>query len=91
VVSSLISSALVIRSLKRFIRIVDRNSSAWTMVEESTNKNQYSFNVVDLWSSCLFGFLEKDKILSLCPMMTMHSWPIVFTRLNALYSVVDPT
>ncbi|XP_066250595.1 protein furry isoform X1 [Euwallacea similis] len=68
----------------------DRNSSAWTigLVEEGSNKG---FNVVDPWSLCLFGFLEKDKILSLCPVMTMHSWPIVFTRLNALYSVVDPT
>ncbi|CAG9770963.1 unnamed protein product [Ceutorhynchus assimilis] len=75
--------------------LADRNSSTWTMglVEEGSNKNPhaYNFNVIDPWSICLFGFLEKDKILSLCPSMTMHSWPIVFTRLNALYSVVDPT
>lgn len=63
------------------------------LIEEGSNKNQgvYSFNVVDPWSVCLFGFLEKDKILNYCPLMTLHSWPIVFTRLNALYSVVDPT
>ncbi|KAH1002588.1 hypothetical protein HUJ04_008665 [Dendroctonus ponderosae] len=75
--------------------LADRSSSTWTMgqIEESPNKNQgaYSFNVVDPWSVCLFGFLEKDKILSLCPMMILHSWPIVYTRLNALYFVVDPT
>lgn len=76
-------------------RLADRSSSTWTMgqVEESPNKNQgaYSFNVVDPWSVCLFGFLEKDKILSLCPMVILHSWPIVYTRLNSLYLVVDPT
>ncbi|KAL1517075.1 hypothetical protein ABEB36_000886 [Hypothenemus hampei] len=70
--------------------LADRNTSTWTvgLIEEGSNKN---FNVEDPWSFCLFGFLEKDKILSLCPMMIMHSWPIVFSRLNALYSVVDPT
>ncbi|XP_076272167.1 microtubule binding protein furry isoform X2 [Rhynchophorus ferrugineus] len=74
--------------------LADRNSSTWTMglMEEGSNKNQvYSFNAVDPWSVFLFGFLEKDKIPSVCPMMTLHSWPIVFARLHALYSVVDPT
>ncbi|XP_050300806.1 protein furry isoform X2 [Anthonomus grandis grandis] len=75
--------------------LADRNSSTWTMglIEEGSNKNQipYTFNVIDPWSVCLFGFLEKDKLLSLCPIMTLHSWPIVYTRLNALFSVVDPT
>ncbi|KAJ8924572.1 hypothetical protein NQ315_000721 [Exocentrus adspersus] len=75
--------------------LADRNSSAWTagLFEDGAVKgsNSYNFSVVDPWSVCYFGFLERDRLLSLCPIMTMHSWPIVFTRLNALYSVVDPT
>ncbi|XP_030765953.1 protein furry isoform X3 [Sitophilus oryzae] len=75
--------------------LADRNSSTWTvgLVDEGSNKSQgtYNFNVIDPWSVCLFGFLEKDKLINSCPMMTIHSWPIVFNRLNALYSVVDPT
>lgn len=75
--------------------IVDRNSSIWTagLFEDGSVKNSatYNFSVVDPWSVCYFGFLERDRILSACPVATMHSWPIVFTRLNALYSVVDPT
>ncbi|KAG5899998.1 hypothetical protein JTB14_009085 [Gonioctena quinquepunctata] len=75
--------------------LADRNSSVWTagLFEDGSVKNaaNYNFHVVDPWSVCYFGFLERDIILSMCPLMTMHSWPIVFTRLNALYSVVDPT
>lgn len=75
--------------------LADRNSSVWTagLFEDGIVKNSanYNFSVVDPWSVCYFGFLERDRLLSLCPIMTMHSWPIVFTRLNALYSVVDPT
>ncbi|CAH1170054.1 unnamed protein product [Phaedon cochleariae] len=75
--------------------LADRNSSVWTagLFEDGSVKNaaSYNFSVADPWSVCYFGFLERDRILSLCPLMTVHSWPIVFTRLNALYSVVDPT
>lgn len=75
--------------------LVDRTTSAWNagLAEDGSVKSgsTYSFNIVDPWSSCLFGFLERDRILALCPNVTAHSWPIVFTRLNALYSVVDPT
>nr|XP_023011562.1 protein furry [Leptinotarsa decemlineata] len=75
--------------------LTDRNSSIWTagLFEDGSVKNaaNYNFLVVDPWSVCYFGFLEKDIILSLCPLVTMHSWPIVFTRLSALYTVVDPT
>lgn len=75
--------------------LADRNSSVWTagLFEDGSVKNSstYNFTVTDPWSVCYFGFLERDRILSLCPIMTVHSWPIVFTRLNALYSVVDPT
>lgn len=75
--------------------LVDRTTSAWNagLAEDGTIKSgsTYTFNIIDPWSICLFGFLEKNKILSLCPSVTAHSWPLVFTRLNALYSVVDPT
>ncbi|XP_969290.2 protein furry [Tribolium castaneum] len=75
--------------------LVDRTLSAWNagLAEDGSIKSgsTYCFNIVDPWSSCLFGFLERERILSQCPNVTAHSWPIVFTRLNALYSVVDPT
>ncbi|XP_057665202.1 protein furry isoform X1 [Diorhabda carinulata] len=75
--------------------LADRSSSVWTvgLFEDGSVKNaaNYNFSVTDPWSICYFGFLETDRLLSSCTLMAMHSWPIVFTRLNALYSVVDPT
>lgn len=45
----------------------------------------------DPWSECLFGFLEKDRVLQKCPSMVAQAWPICYTRLTTLYSVIDPT
>lgn len=61
--------------------------------DENSTKSSSSLNLngVDPWASCLFAFLEKDRVLTLCPNAVAHSWPIVFTRINSLFSVVDPT
>ncbi|BFF97919.1 protein furry [Drosophila madeirensis] len=45
----------------------------------------------DPWATCLFGLLERQRILQQCPSAVAQAWPICFTRLNALYSVIDPT
>lgn len=61
--------------------------------DENSTKSSSSLNLngADPWASCLFAFLEKDRVLTLCPNAVAHSWPIVFTRINSLFSVVDPT
>ena len=46
---------------------------------------------VDVWCSCLCSFLEKDRITSRCLSATANAWIMVYTRLNSLYIVVDPT
>ncbi|KAK9877860.1 hypothetical protein WA026_020090 [Henosepilachna vigintioctopunctata] len=73
----------------------DRNSTVWTagLCEDGTMKggNTYSFNVTDLWSTIFFEFLESDRLINQCPILISNTWPVVWTRLNALYSVVDPT
>lgn len=48
-------------------------------------------NGVDIWSSCLCSFLEKDRVTSRCLSATTSAWTIVFTRLSALCIVVEPT
>ncbi|XP_070136486.1 protein furry isoform X3 [Drosophila bipectinata] len=45
----------------------------------------------DPWATCLFGLLERQRILQQCPSAVAQAWPICFTRLNALFSVIDPT
>lgn len=75
--------------------IADRSSCVWTagFHDENSTKSSSLLNLngVDPWSLCLFAFLERDRVLTLCPNATAHSWPIVFTRINSLFSVVDPT
>lgn len=75
--------------------IADRNACVWTagLLEDSTVKSASSFNlnVADPWNICLFEFLERDRVLSCCPTAMIHSWPIIFTRVNSLFSVIDPT
>ncbi|XP_059216177.1 protein furry isoform X3 [Stomoxys calcitrans] len=45
----------------------------------------------DPWSVCLFGFLERDRILQKCPSVVAQAWPICYARVTTLYSVIDPT
>lgn len=75
--------------------IADRNACVWTagLLEDSTVKTSSNFNlnVADPWNICLFEFLERERVLSCCPTAVSHSWPIVFTRVNSLFTVIDPT
>ncbi|XP_046735470.1 protein furry [Diprion similis] len=75
--------------------IADRSTCVWTagFHDENSTKSSSTLNLngADPWSSCLFAFLERDRVLTLCPNAVAHSWPIVFTRINSLFTVVDPT
>lgn len=75
--------------------LAERSACVWTagLHEDGNVKSGSSYNLstVDAWSTCLFGFLERDRVLTLCPTVVGHSWPIVFTRVNTLFPVIDPT
>lgn len=45
----------------------------------------------DPWSACLFGFLERERILQHCPSTVAQAWPICYQRLTTLFNVIDPT
>ncbi|XP_034255121.1 protein furry-like isoform X2 [Thrips palmi] len=88
------SAALAISSID-LQWIADRSSSVWTagFQDENSTKSSSQLNLAgfDPWATCLFGFLEKDRVLSSCPTAVLHSWPIVFSRINSLFTVIDPT
>ncbi|XP_071055767.1 protein furry isoform X2 [Onthophagus taurus] len=79
--------------------LADRNACIWTagLHEDGSSKvdsrigSSFGLNFIDPWSMCLFGFLQRDRILTHCPTLVNHAWPIVFTRINALFPVIDPT
>lgn len=75
--------------------VSERNSSAWTagLCEDANNKsgNTSLYTVVDPWSSILFDFFDTGRLIDKCPALITNIWPIVYSRLNALYTVVDVT
>lgn len=75
--------------------IVERSSCVWTagFHDENSTKSSSLLNLsnADPWSTCLISFLERNRLLTLCPTAIAHSWPIVFNRINSLFTVVDPT
>ncbi|XP_075228459.1 microtubule binding protein furry isoform X2 [Lycorma delicatula] len=77
--------------------IADRSSSVWTggiQDESSSMKSGSLLNLSgqnDPWAICLFGFLERECVLTHCPTAVTHAWPIVYSRLHSLFTVIDPT
>lgn len=64
---------------------IDENCTA------SRSSSCLNLSGVDPWSACLFGFLEEGRVVTQCPAAMKYAWPVVFARLNALFTVVDPT
>ncbi|KFB41528.1 AGAP004892-PA-like protein [Anopheles sinensis] len=81
--------------------IVDRNSGVWTTghVEESTKASTLTLclsqsalgQAYDPWSVCLFGFMERTRVLQQCPSVVAQAWPICYQRVTSLFNVIDPT
>lgn len=45
---------------------------------------------LDVWTVCLFNFLQKDILITQCSSAISQAWPVVYNRLHTLFSVVDP-
>lgn len=74
----------------------ERSSAVWTsgVIDDNSSKGNATTTAsssFDVWSACLCSFLEKDLVTSRCLSATANAWTIVFTRLNSLYIVVEPT
>ncbi|CAD7002946.1 unnamed protein product [Ceratitis capitata] len=64
------------------------STSTLNLSQGSTTHQQQPF---DPWSMVLFGFLERNRILQQCPSAVAQAWPICYSRVTTLYSVIDPT
>ncbi|XP_075160591.1 microtubule binding protein furry isoform X3 [Haematobia irritans] len=84
--------------------IVERTSGVWLggLTDDNSKSSTSTLNLsqssgtpqpqqFDPWAVCLFGFLERDRILQKCPSVVAQAWPICYARLTTLYSVIDPT
>ena len=45
---------------------------------------------IDPWSTCLAGTLEMKYLPTCCPSALRCSWPAIFQRMIAAYSLIDP-
>ncbi|XP_037818190.1 protein furry isoform X4 [Lucilia sericata] len=83
--------------------IAERSSGVWLggLTDDNSKSSTSTLNLsqtsttpqqqFDPWSACLFGFLERDRILQKCPSAVAQAWPICYARVTTLYSVIDPT
>ncbi len=55
------------------------------------NLFQTSGQSYDPWAVCLFGFMERSRVLRQCPAVVTQAWPICYHRVTTLFSIIDPT
>jgi len=73
--------------------LLERSASVWSAKidnKEEPHAETSTFSSVDPWMQCVAMFVSKDFAMTSCPLAMAHAWPIVFTRLNALYTLLDP-
>lgn len=70
---------------------VDGKGSQEESNSKSSAANSRSCTSLDVWTVCIFGFLQKDILITQCPAAVTQAWPIVYSRLHTLFSVIDPT
>ncbi|KAK6173602.1 hypothetical protein SNE40_017022 [Patella caerulea] len=74
--------------------VVDKAATTWATADGSSqdgNQVNYSFHRIDLWIRFVAAIVSKDFALTSCPLAIGHAWPIVYTRLTALFPLVDPS
>ncbi|KAK3869521.1 hypothetical protein Pcinc_025161 [Petrolisthes cinctipes] len=82
--------------------LADRTASVWTgglfdeggsIGKSSVGGSSVGGNSVcgeEVWARVVGELMLPDRVPSVCPRATSLAWPIVYTRANSLYSIVDP-
>lgn len=84
--------------------IIERNSSVWSVgfFEESLKSSTVGQGLsqvpstvngpqFDPWAACLFGFMERNRVIQQCPTVVSQAWPLCYQRAQSLYAIIDPT
>ena len=74
--------------------VLDRSANVWHSSHDNLHAeephSESTFSKVDPWMQCIASFVSKEFAMSSCPLAIAHAWPIVYTRLNAVYTLLDP-
>ncbi|KAL4229825.1 hypothetical protein ACF0H5_010217 [Mactra antiquata] len=72
--------------------LLERSANVWNSSHDNRTEShsESNFSKLDPWMQCIAMFVSKDFAMMSCPLAIAHAWPIVYTRLNALYTLLDP-
>ncbi|XP_026316911.1 protein furry isoform X2 [Hyposmocoma kahamanoa] len=76
--------------------MAERTHAVWTtgiQHDEASTKNSWSgsaSNGADPWEVLLYGLLERSRVPAKCPATVLQAWPILHTRIHALYTIIEP-
>ena len=74
--------------------VLDRSANVWHSSHDNLHAeephSESSFSKVDPWMQCIANFVSKEFAMSSCPLAVAHAWPIVYTRLIAVHTLLDP-
>lgn len=72
--------------------IIDRAASVWnpTNVDPKMQERHWTAGRVSPWMRCVAMFVSSDFGMTVCPLAVGAAWPIVFTRLSNVYTLLEP-
>ena len=94
-----LQTAALSASVVDFQWLADRTSVIWTSgstyhtlseLAENPGVHDDRFSSYDPWMESMSIFMSPDYVMGYCVTAVSHAWPILFTRLQALYIHVDP-
>lgn len=73
--------------------IIDRAASVWnpTNVDPKMQERHWTAGRVSPWMRCVAMFVSSDFGMTVCPLAVGAAWPIVFTRLSNVYTLLEPS
>ncbi|XP_078324713.1 protein furry-like isoform X3 [Crassostrea virginica] len=73
--------------------IIDRAASVWnpTNVDHKMQERHWSAGKVSPWMRVVAMFVSSDFGMTVCPRAMGAAWPVVFTRLSNVYTLLEPS
>ena len=70
--------------------LADRTSIIWSAgFHDAFNDVGMPGKVYDPWVTCITSFMHYDYVTGQCHTAIASAWPLLYSRLNALFSLVD--
>ena len=74
--------------------LAERTSSFWGVSYHDNSDavpKTMDYSLFDAWICCMSTFLSGAHVYASCPTAMVYLWPMVYSRLQSVYTHVDPT